>query len=42
MGAWLIVLNDLGCIFLGYLLTRDGVFDRKPKHHYRTPYIYHK
>lgn len=42
MGAWLIVLNDLGCIFLGYLLTRDGVFDRKPKRRYRQPYIYHK
>ena len=35
MGWWLIILNDICAIWLGYALTRDGVFDRKPKRRYR-------
>lgn len=36
MGAWLILLNDIAAIYLGYRLTRDGAFDRKPKRRYRA------
>ena len=35
MGAWLIIVNDLFAIWMGYILTKDGFFDRKPKRRYR-------
>ena len=35
MGWLLIILNDIMAVWLGYMLTKDGVFDRKPKKRYR-------
>ena len=35
MSVLAVILNEIAAVALGYLLAKDGVFDRKPKRRYR-------